>query len=83
MKKVFFVQHALDRMSERSITEEQVKSTLNLPDQIDCRNEKRKIAHRFIEGRLLRVIYEEDDDAVIVVSAYCTSKVDKYIRRYR
>lgn len=81
MKKVIFVQHALDRMKERSITEKQVRSTLNHPDIIDCRNEKRKIAQRLIEGRPLRVIYEEEDDAIIVVSAYCTSRVNKYIRR--
>jgi hypothetical protein len=82
MKRVIFVQHAMDRMSERSITQELVKSTLNHPDNIDCRNEKRKMAQRFIEGRLLRIIYEEDDDAIVVVSAYCTSRVNKYIRRY-
>ena len=80
MKKVIFVQHALDRMKERSITEEQVKSTLKYPGINDCKNEKRKIAQRLIEGRLLRVVYEEEDDAIIVVSAYCTSRVNKYIK---
>ncbi len=80
MKKVIFVKHALDRMKDRSITEEQIKSTLKYPGIIDCKNEKRKIAQRLIEGRLLRVVYEEGDDAIIVVSAYCTSRVNKYIR---
>jgi hypothetical protein len=69
-------------MKERSITEELVKSILNHPDNVDCRNGKRKIAQRFIERKLLRVIYEEDDDTIIVVSAYGTSKVNKYIRRH-
>jgi hypothetical protein len=81
MKKVIFVQHALDRMKERSITQEQVKSALKCRGIIDSRNEKRKIAQRLIEGRLLRVVYEEEGDKIIVVSAYCTSRVNKYIRR--
>jgi len=82
MKKLIFIQHALDRMKERLITEDLVIATLNNPDNTDCRNEKRKIAQRLIQGKLLRIIYEENDDFIIVVSAYCTSKVSKYIRGY-
>lgn len=81
MKRIVFVQHALDRMGDRGITEEQVKSALKCPGIRDCTNEKRKIAQLLIEGRLLRVIYEEDDELIIVVSAYCTSRVNKYLRR--
>ena len=80
MKKLIFIQHALDRMKERGITEEMVRSALNYPDNIERIEEKRKIAQRFIEGKLLRIIYEEDDEAISVVSAYRTSKVSKYYR---
>jgi hypothetical protein len=80
MKKLIFIQHALDRMKERGITEEMVRSALNCPDNIERIEEKRKIAQRFIEGKLLRIIYEEDDEAISVVSAYRTSKVSKYYR---
>ena len=81
MKKVIFVQHALDRMKERGITQEQVKTALKFDGIIDDRNEKRKVAQRLIEERLLRVVYEEEGGEIIVVSAYCTSRVNKYIRR--
>ena len=65
-------------MKERNITEELVKAALNHPCNVDSTNEKRKIAQILIDGKLLRVIYEEEDDAIIVISAYCTSKVSKY-----
>jgi hypothetical protein len=44
MKRIVFVQHALDRMEDRGITEEQVRSALKCPGIRDCNNEKRKIA---------------------------------------
>ena len=81
MKEIIFVQHALDRMKERGITVEQVKTALKCNGINDNRNEKRKIAQRLIEGRLLRVVYEEESGEIIVVSAYCTSRVNKYTRR--
>jgi len=81
-KILIFVPHALERMKERSIDKEEVIAALSYPDDIDCRDEKRKIAQRFIEGKLLRVVYEEEEDTIIVVSVYRTSKYNKYIRRY-
>ena len=81
-KILIFVPHALERMKERSIDKEEVIAALSYPEDIDCRDEKRKIAQRFIEGKLLRVVYEEEEDTIIVVSVYRTSKYNKYIRRY-
>ncbi len=40
MKKLIFVQHALDRMKERGISEELVKETLIHPDNIDSKVRK-------------------------------------------
>jgi carbamoylphosphate synthase small subunit len=78
MKKIFFIEHALNRMKERNITEELVKAALNHPYNVDSTNEKRKTAQILIDEKLLQVIYEEEDNAIIVISAYCTSKVSKY-----
>ena len=83
MKNIVFVHHALDRMKERCINEDEVIAALNHPDDIECRDEKRKIAQRFIEGRLLRVMYEEEEDTITVVTVYRTSKSNKYIGRYK
>ncbi|NMB86231.1 MAG: DUF4258 domain-containing protein [Methanothrix sp.] len=68
-------------MDQRCISEEMVRAALTHPDNVDSQDMERKIAQRLIDSKLLRVIYEEEDDAIIVVSTYCTSKVGKYFRR--
>ena len=81
MKQLIFIPHSLDRMKERCISDEMVRAALSGPDNVDCTDEKRKIAQKFIEGKLLRIIFKEEDDTIIVISAYSTSKINKYLRR--
>ena len=81
MKQLIFIPHSLDRMKERCISDEMVRAALSSPDNVDCTDEKRKIAQKFIEGKLLRIIFEEEDETIIVISAYSTSKISKYVRR--
>ena len=78
MKQIIFIQHAMDRLREREISTELVIEAIRNPDRIDSENE-RKIARKLIDGKLLRVIYEEEE-AIVVVSAYRTSKVSRYLR---
>ena len=78
MKQIIFIQHAMDRLREREISTELVIEVIRNPDRIDSANE-RKIAQKLIDGKLLRVIYEEEE-AIVVVSAYRTSKVSRYLR---
>ena len=40
---------------------------------------REKLRRNDIDGKLLRVIYEEEE-AIVVVSAYRTSKVSRYLR---
>jgi hypothetical protein len=68
-------------MNQRCISEEMIRAVLSHPDNVDSQDMERKIAQRLIDSKLLRVIYEKEEDAIIVVSAYCTSKVGKYLRR--
>jgi len=79
MKKIIFLEHSLERMEKREITQELIIATLNSPNSIILNNENRKIAQRFIDGKLIRVIYEEKMEKIIVVTAYKTSKIGKYI----
>jgi len=81
-KKLIYIPHALERMKERRISEDIILETIYHPDNIEYADDKRKVAQRFVCGKLLRVIYEEDDLNVIVISAYWTSKLNKYMRRY-
>jgi len=81
MKQIVFIQHAFDRLKERGIFKELVIEAIRNPDEIDLENDIRKIAQKLISGRLLRVIYDEEENSTIVISAYSTSKVGKYLRK--
>ncbi len=80
MKQITFIQHAIDRLKERGISSEQVKEIVLNPDYTD-RLDGRKIAQKLINGKLIRVIYDEEKDVIIIISAYRTSKVGKYLRK--
>jgi hypothetical protein len=81
MKQIVFIQHALDRLKERGINEEHAIQVLRDPDDVELESEKRKIAQKLIKDRLLRVVYDDEEDSMVVISAYITSKVSKYLRR--
>lgn len=79
MKKLVFIQRALDRMEERGITKELIRDALDQSSGIESNDGMRKIAQRFIDGKLIRVVYEEGPDAIVVITVYKTSKISKYI----
>jgi hypothetical protein len=51
------------------------------PDEIDQESETRRIAQKIVNGKLIRVIYDDDGGSVVVISAYVTSKLGKYLRK--
>ncbi|WP_457754600.1 DUF4258 domain-containing protein [Thermococcus sp.] len=79
-KDVVFIPHALERMNERGISKELVVETLTNPDKVGEGYLGRKVAQKNMDGKLIRVIYEEHEDKIIVITAYITSKIDKYLR---
>ena len=36
---------------------------------------------KLIEGKLIRIVYDEEEESIVVISAYGTTKVRKYLRR--
>lgn len=81
MKRIIFIQHALDRLKERGISKELVIKIIENPDNIDPESQQRRIAQKLINGKLLRVVYDDEDESIVVISAYSTSKVHKYLRK--
>ncbi len=78
MKRIVFIAHALERLRDRKISKELVIQALNEPDSVDTGYLGRKIAQKILNGKLIRVIYEEAEDEILVITAYITSKVEKY-----
>ncbi len=78
--KIKFIEHALERMKERGITKDEVINAISKPDYVEKGYGGREVAQKLIDGKLLRVIYERHGDEIIVITAYKTSKVEKYLR---
>jgi len=71
---------ASDRLKEGGISPEAVEETIGNPDHLDFEDERRRVAQKLMGGKLLRVICEDEKDAIVVISAYSTSKIQKYSR---
>lgn len=77
--------HAESQLFERGLTLNNVKATLENPDQVICGNSKEiKIAQKICKNKgkkfLYRVVFIEQDDKYKVVTVYRTSKIKKYLK---
>jgi hypothetical protein len=73
-----FTKHALERMKTRGLTKEEFIDTLNNPDKEVNDNLGNLIAQKEKKKQLLRVFYYKQKNSKIVITAYKTSKFDKY-----
>lgn len=70
--QVGFSQHALGRIKERSINAEDVMTALFEPDKYSATYGGRIQVEKKIGSRNLKVIYIEEKDTMIVITAYYT-----------
>ena len=81
-KAVEIIPLARKKMAQRGILEAWVRETLANPEQVVDGHRGRLVAHKriFMEDkeRLLRVVYEETESQIIVVTAYLTSDIRRY-----
>jgi len=81
-KKVEIIPLAQKKMARRGIPESQVEETLATSEQVVEGYGGRRVAQKriIIQGkeRLLRVVYEETEAALVVVTAYFTSDIARY-----
>ncbi len=76
--------HARFEIVRRQLSEEAVRSVAENPQQVVKLRKERKVCqskyYDSTEGRemLLRVICEERSNVLFVITAYRTSKIDKY-----
>lgn len=73
-----FTKHALKQIRLRKITKNEVFSTLNTPDKLSQDKFGNFIAQKRFKNYLLRVFYLHEEDTKLVITAYKTSKLDKY-----
>ena len=80
--RIQFSDHALERIRSPNLTTDQIKEAIANPDE-KLSNRFGRIAHKILnddsqEKSLLRVFYEENEDEILIISAYKTSKIEKY-----
>ena len=72
--------HAQSQMVRRQISEQKLRQMLNNPEEILPVREGRVVAQGMSGDYLLRVFVDVDRDPPEVVTAYRTSRIDKYRR---
>lgn len=77
---VSYTDYAEETLKEREISKENVELTLLKPVILSEGKKGRKIAHKIFGGRLLRVVFETEANAYIVITAYYT-KPRRYVKR--
>lgn len=84
MKRIEIISLARKKSEKRGILEEWIRETINFPTQIIGGHEGWKVAQRkyIVEGKkyLLRVIYEEEKEKRVVITAYLTSQIERYLK---
>jgi len=70
--------HAASQMEERQITPEQVRAVLARPEHVSPVRAGRVVAQAVDGAYLFRVFVDVDRDPAEVVTAYRTSKIDRY-----
>lgn len=83
--KIEVIPIAQRKIKRRGIPEEWIKETILIPDQRLRGYSNRMVAQRMYKrgdkDMLLRIIYEEKNNEVIVISSYLTSQIKRYIQR--
>lgn len=75
--KIEISDHARQRIVRYGLDEKSVVDAVRSPDEIVEGYEGRKIAHKNLNRYILRVVYEEYDGEIVVVTVYPAEK-----RRY-
>ena len=84
MKPVQILDHALFEMKRRGISEAEIRATVAKPGQIVPGKKGRQIYQSLLPPHghhLLRVVVKEETAAYDVITAYKTSKTEKYWRQ--
>jgi len=75
--KIVYSEHAKEKIEERKISEKIIETAILRPDKILESRFERKIIHKIIGSKLLRVVVKEENDIFIVITAYYT-KPERY-----
>jgi hypothetical protein len=67
--RIIFLPHALDRMRQFGISEDEVRAVLDEPSEEGEANMGRSFSQKLVGNRLMRVVYNKSADEVVVITA--------------
>ena len=68
--KIIYTDYAEETINDRKISKELVENALKNPDEIVEGKKNRKIAHKVINAKLLRMVFETGKKVYIAITAY-------------
>jgi len=77
---IIYTKHALIRMKSRNISHFEIEETINEFNQNSKDDFGNIIAQKIIGKYLIRVIYRIENQNTVIITAYRTSKVGKYLK---
>ena len=77
--EILYADHAEEGMADRKISKQLVEHALKNPDEVVQGKKGRKIAHKLVGERLLRVVFEPKEKAYIAITAYYAAP-ERYLR---
>ena len=87
MKPIRLPPHAVDQLRDRQLRTETVELTIREPQGTSTLPFRRKaLVRRYFDEELgqpmlMRVIVEENESEIVVVTVYRTSKIEKYLQQ--
>jgi len=84
MKKIEIIPLAIKKIRQRKVTQQWVEETVNQPDQVvEGYGGRRVRQKKYVvndKEMLLRVVVHEEEERLVVITAYLTSQIKRYWR---
>ena len=76
---IIYIDYAKDTIKDRNINKEDIEKAILNPHEIIEGKKGRKIAHKILGNKLLRVVFEQEAKTYIVITAYY-ARPKRYIK---
>lgn len=73
--RIVYTHHAIQRMSQRKVSAEQILETLDSPDELVLGESGEEIAVKRFGARTVRVVFREMDDGSVLIYTVMKSRV--------
>jgi len=67
--KIEYTRHAKRRMKWRKISESDIETALTDPDKVEMTEKNRLNAYKYINNRLIKVTFCQDEDSIRIITA--------------